>query len=208
MSSGYEGRRNESYRAAWELAWDNLPIDALPEVAKATGSEFDGRTFHVRLLDRSASVDVETKEVCGDLPELDRFLSIVILHYLAGDHRAKPSEEWALFRQLPGGESFHGAFHKRVVEELARTFAEDPAALSRAGRRLCGRVEDFGSATVVLGFLPNLPVRVTVWQGDDEVPGNATMLFPASASRLLPTEDFAEVGAVVLAALRRASRLS
>ena len=89
MSSGYEGRRNESYGAAWELAWDNLPIDALPEVAKATGSEFDGRTFHVRLLDRSASVDVETKEVCGDLPELDRFLSIVILHYLAGDHRAR-----------------------------------------------------------------------------------------------------------------------
>jgi hypothetical protein len=73
---------------------------------------------------------------------------------------------------------------------------------------LCGRVEGFGSTTVVLGFLPNLPVRVTVWQGDDEVPGNATMLFPASASRLLPTEDFAEVGAAVLAALRRASRLS
>ena len=53
MSSGYEGRRNESYRAAWELAWERLPIDALPEVAKATGSEFDGRTFCARLLDRS-----------------------------------------------------------------------------------------------------------------------------------------------------------
>ncbi len=180
----------------------------MPEVAKATGSEFDGRTFCVRLLDRSASVDIETREVRSDLPEHDRFLSIVILHYLAGDHRVRPSEEWALFRQLPGGESFHGAFQKRVVDELALSFSEDPAALSRAGRRLCGRVEGFGSATVVLGFLPNLPVRVTVWQGDDEVPGNATMLFPTSASRLLPTEDFAEVGAVALAALRRASDLS
>jgi hypothetical protein len=208
MSSGYEGRRHESYRAAWELAWERLPVGALPEVAMATGSEFDGRTFCVRLLDRSASVDIEAREVKSDLPEHDRFLSIVILHYLAGDHRVKPSEEWALFRQLPGGESFHGAFQKRVVDELARSFSEDPVALNRAGRRLCGRVEDFGSATVVLGFLPNLPVRATVWQGDDEVPGNATMLFPTSASRLLPTEDFAEVGAVSLAALKRASNLS
>jgi hypothetical protein len=34
------------------------------------------------------------------------------------------------------------------------------------------------------------------------------MLFPMSACRLLPTEDFAEVGAVALAALQRASKLS
>ncbi len=208
MSSGYEGRRNESYRAAWELAWERLPVRALPEVAKATGSEFDGRTFRVRLLDRSVSVDIEAREVQSDLPEHDRFLSIVILHYLAGDHQVKLSEEWALFRQLPGGENFHGAFQRRVVDELARSFSDDPGSLVQAGQRLYGRIEAFGSATVVLGFLPNLPVRATVWQGDDEVPGNATMLFPTSASRLLPTEDFAEVGAVALAALKRASNLS
>ncbi len=75
-------------------------------------------------------------EVHSDLPEHDRFLSIVILHYLAGDHRVKPSEEWALFRQLPGGETFHGAFQKRVVDELARSFSEDPGSLDRAGQRL------------------------------------------------------------------------
>ena len=183
-------------------------MDRLPELARTTGSDFDGRTFCLKLLDRTAVVDVGTKEVRSDLPEHDRFLGIVILHYLAGDHGPQPQGDWALFRQLPGGESFHGAFQKRVVDRLATLFADRPQALVQAGKALGGRPERFGSATVVLPFLPALPVRVTVWQGDDEVPGNATILFLSSAASLLPTEDFAEVGSVVLAALLREAGLS
>jgi hypothetical protein len=129
------------------------------------------------------------------------------LHFLAGDRTTCPTE-WVLFRQLPGGESFHAAFQERVVRKLAVAFSESPEALVRAGRSLGGQEVDFGSATVELAFLPHLQVRVTVWQGDDEVPGNATMLFPASAARTLPTEDFAEVGAIVMAALLRAVRVN
>jgi hypothetical protein len=208
MSSGYEQRREEAYGAAWELAWHQLPVARLGEIAHSTNSIFDGRTFIIKVLDSMATVDVLTKSVDCDLPEHDRFLSILILHFLKGDHRATGPTEWVLFRQLPGGESFHSAFQERVVRKLAVTFSERPVALAQAGRSLEGRVEDFGGTTVVLDFLPQLPVRVTVWQGDDEIPGNATMLFPASAARLLPTEDFAEVGAVVLAALQRAVRVS
>jgi hypothetical protein len=208
MSSGYDQRRDESYRAAWELAWERLPVERLGEISHTIGSTFDGRTLTMDVLDSTASIDVISRRVDSDLPEHDRFLSIVILHFLAGDHRSTGPTDWVLFRQLPGGESFHTAFQERVVRKLAVAFSEGPEALVRAGRSLGGHEVDFGSATVVLDFLPRLPVRVTVWQGDDDVPGNATMLFPASAARTLPTEDFAEVGAVVLAALLRAFRVN
>jgi hypothetical protein len=207
MSSGYDQRRDGSYRAAWELAWERLPVERLGEISQAIGSGFDGRTLTIDVLDSTASVDVMSRSVDSDLPEHDRFLSIVILHFLAGDRTTFPTE-WVLFRQLPGGESFHAAFQERVVRKLAVAFSESPEALVRAGRSLGGQEVDFGSATVELAFLPHLQVRVTVWQGDDEVPGNATMLFPASAARTLPTEDFAEVGAIVMAALLRAVRVN
>jgi len=176
-------------------------------MASVSGGVLDHGMIELDVLDGNAVVDLKNKTFASDLPESGLLLEIVVLHYLKGclDEGAKEEVEWSPFRQLKGGEAFHVAFQKRVVDSIAERFSSRPDDLISSGTKLKGKAERFGSATVVLRFLPHLHVRITVWQGDDEVPGNAAMLFSPGAGSLLPTEDFAEVGSVVLSALVRSS---
>jgi hypothetical protein len=197
MGHFYDQLRKEGYEASLQLAWSDL--EALQP------SE---RRLEVQVLDRTVRVYLDDRTIMVDLPENDRFLEIVILHYLNWDLRTRGRStpwEWALFRQMPGGEAYQAAFQERTVAPLAKEFSDRPMTLVQAAKRLEGRVESFGSATVDIPFLPRMNVRMTVWQGDEEIPGNATILFPKTVPPMLPTEDYAEVGAVTLAALRRAS---
>ncbi|OPY33070.1 MAG: hypothetical protein A4E32_00742 [Methanomassiliicoccales archaeon PtaU1.Bin124] len=196
MGHLYDQVRQEGYSVALRQAWDDL---------EAVSKE---RSFKVAILDGTASLDLGSREIEFDLTEKGRFMEIVVLHYLAWAvvHESRlPRWDWALFRQMPGGEAYQAAFQQRVIAPLADAFSSAPRTLVHAAEQLGGRSEAFGSATVDVPFLPLLPVRVTVWQGDEEVPGNATMLFPKTLPPMLPTEDYAVVGEVVLAALKRVS---
>lgn len=179
----------------------------LTTMAARSGGTVKEDTLSLEMLDDMLVVDLKKRSIVTSIPEKDVLLDIVILHYLKGciDNEVVPKGDWLLFRQLPGGEAFQSAFQKRVVEAIAERFSSRPNELIDSGLKLKGRTETFGSATIVLPFLPKLHVRVTVWQGDDEVPGNATMLFSPGARSILPTEDYSEVGSAVLSALLRSS---
>ncbi|MFA5312660.1 MAG: DUF3786 domain-containing protein [Methanomassiliicoccales archaeon] len=176
-------------------------------LAARSGGVVKAGVLSVNLLDGRVVVDPKKRSIVASVPEKDVLLDIVILHYLKGclDNDALSKGEWLPFRQLPGGEAFQSAFQMRVVTMIAEKFSSRPNDMIDAGLKLKGRTETFGSATVILPFLPKLHVRVTVWQGDDEVPGNATVLFQPGASSLLPTEDLSEIGSAVRSALLRAS---
>jgi hypothetical protein len=196
MGHFYDQLREDGYKASLDLAWDDL-----------LAIRSDGE-FILPLLDGQVTVQLESRNVIIDLPGSDRFLEIVVLHYLRWSLQNEDKRgqwEWALFRQMPGGEAYQSAFQERTVRPLADVFSNDPTMMVKAAKGLGGRLEPLGSVTAVLPFLPHLEVRVTVWQGDDEVPGNATVLFPRTIPPMLPTEDYAEIGAVVLASLRRTS---
>lgn len=193
------------YLPSLERAWEMLADAELKTLAGRSGGTVEGNRISLDLLGGKAVVDMKNEVVETSVPGSGP--EIVVLHYLKGcmDHDVDPNGEWLLFRQMSGGEAYQAAFQKRIVAAIAEKFSSRPNALVDSGIKLKGRTESFGSATVILPFLPKVHVRVTVWQGDQEVPGNATMLFSPGAGSLLPTEDIAEVGSLVLSALLRAS---
>jgi hypothetical protein len=195
------------YLPSLKKAWDMLADSDLKTLAMRSGGTAKGNRLSLELLDGNAAVDVENKVIETSAPGSGIGMDIIILHYLKGcmDNDISPNGEWLLFRQMHGGEAYQAAFQKRTVAVIAELFSSRPNVLIDSGMKLKGKAEDFGSATVILDFLPKVHVRVTVWQGDDEVPGNATMLFSPGSGSLLPTEDLAEVGSLVLSALLRTS---
>ena len=133
-------------------------------------------------------------------------IAILLLHYLLTADAAPAADRWATFRELPGGLFYAQAFAAHAEAPLA-AFVGDTAgagdgdALGRriselraAAGRLGGADLDLADAAVRFQALPRVPVAVLLWKGDEEFPGQAGILFDASAHHYLPTEDLAGMG--------------
>jgi hypothetical protein len=133
--------------------------------------------------------------------------AILLLHYLLTAEGAPPAGRWAAFRELPGGLFYAASFAARAEAPLARAFAADAAGLevfSAAATRLGGEPLELGDAAASFAALPRVPVAVLVWRGDDEMPGEAKVLFDAGAGGYLPPEDLAGLGGLLAGRLAAA----
>jgi len=126
---------------------------------------------------------------------------------LSGYAEAEPVPE-ALklisFTQLPGGRGYHRAFLGRAVLSIQRVFGSKPRMLVEAAKLLGGHKVDYGDCSVRLNSLPLVPITVILWAESQEFHASATMLFDASVSHYLTTEQVAMLGELTSTRLRHA----
>ena len=108
------------------------------------------------------------------------------------------------FRQLPGGHAYHKAFLGRAVLSIQRVFGPKPRMLVEAAKLLGGSKVDYGDCSVMVHSLPLVPITVVLWAESLEFPASANMLFDASISHYLTTEQVAMLGQLTSARLRHA----
>jgi hypothetical protein len=158
---------------------------------------------------------VETEPVAGEAAGQGKpahvSIAILLLHYLLTADAAPTADRWATFRELPGGLFYAQAFAAHAEAPLAALIGGladgvatdvvggDPVGrriqeLREAGARIGGVALDLADAALRFQALPRVPVAVLLWKGDDEFPGQAGILFDASAHHYLPTEDLAGMG--------------
>ncbi|MFQ5999692.1 MAG: DUF3786 domain-containing protein [Candidatus Bathyarchaeia archaeon] len=126
---------------------------------------------------------------------------------LSGYAEAEPVPEAAKlvsFRQLPGGHVYHKAFLGRAVLSIQRVFGPKPRMLVEAAKLLGGSEVDYGDCSVRVYSLPLVPITVVLWAGSPEFPASANMLFDASISHYLSTEQVAMLSELTSARLRHA----
>ena len=128
------------------------------------------------------------------------------MHHLKGCLTWKRDEEWTSFDVIPTGRPFAEAFRQRALMPLAERYGRSPDALLKDGATLGGTKFDLGDAAIMIQAFPRLKIAIAAWQGDDEVPGKAVMLFEAGGARTLPAEDLAEVGISIAQALLSTDR--
>ena len=139
---------------------------------------------------------------------------IALLHYLLTADGTPPAGRWLTFRELPDGLFYAQAFAGRAEQVLVRAFG-DPLAgdaghgvadFSRAAEASGG--EQLGLADAAFRFvaLPRVAVAVLLWAGDEEQPGQASILFDAHAGHYMPTEDAAGLGEWLAHRLVRSAR--
>jgi hypothetical protein len=120
-----------------------------------------------------------------------------MLHYLLTADGTPPAGAWSAYRELPDGLFYAASFAHRAEQPLARAFAASAAGLDAfrtAARAAGGDALTLGDASFRFTALPRVDVAVLVWAGDDEEPGEARVLFDASAGHYLPAEDLAGLG--------------
>lgn len=209
MSAPPSSPGSDRDRTAIGVAWARLMERDMARVAVFSGARRDGGRMHLPFFDAVLTVDEARRRVESEAQEAEPSVSVLALHYLLGCDERAPSGRLISFAEAPGGGVYLKAFRARTIGWIASEFASRPWDLVEAGRRLNGAAVRLGSYAVQVRVFPKLPVTVVMWEGDEEVPAAANVLFDSSAPGILATEDLAVAGAMVASRLSKAlSRLN
>jgi hypothetical protein len=137
--------------------------------------------------------------------EMPSFIQSLILTYLATADGTTPSSRWIGFRELPDGMFYVQAFQGYSGGRLVRELAGGIAAFRRAAERLGGQPLEMGDAGYAFAVLPHVHLALVYWEGDDEFPSQARVLFEDSASHYLPTDGLAILGSQLVSKLLKAA---
>lgn len=121
-------------------------------------------------------------------------VQIVLLHYLLTADGALPADRWVTFRELPDGLFYAQAFAGHAEGLLAERFGANRSGFRRAATALGGAPLDLADAAFRFQAFPRIAMAALLWEGDEDLPGQARILFDAHAGQYLPTEDLSGVG--------------
>ncbi|HUL38762.1 MAG TPA: DUF3786 domain-containing protein [Methanomassiliicoccales archaeon] len=191
-------------RTAIELAWKALEGRDVGKLASDSGSRRSAGHLLLPFFEDRLIVDLEGKKVLWRGKEADETSALLALHYLAGCGPDLPSGDLVPFNRAEGGDAYYGAFKRRIIDRLASEFGRDPASLIRAGLTIGGMDVAMGAAGLEVIVFPKVVLTLIVWEGDEDVPAAANVLFDAMALDMLSTEDLAVMGSLVIARLIKA----
>lgn len=198
-----------NYRVAYDKGWQDLKKKNPEEIASrlAVSYSVSNRQFTVTFFAVEYVLDCVSETIWrkadSKVPEI--MASIIILNYLSfSDEARKPESRWVSLKEMPnGGALFYPAFHKNTIQVLIESFGSQPKKLVNCAATLGGQLTAMGSAAVVFQAFPEIPLCVVVWEGDDEVRANATVLYDPSTSDLLHIETLIGLGMYLAEQLKK-----
>ncbi len=201
MTDRLPSGRKHVHEDALEKAWKDISEFDLGVISSelGPGAVREGRAVSVRMLDETCVVDVASRTVLYGSPEgreVPPYLQVLIIHYLLGISAAPLTNRFVSFRELDGGAMYYPAFKARAIDPLVKAFGHKPELLKRVADSLGAEPLGIGHGSFRLQFFEKVPVAVVLWLGDLEVSASASILFDASANKILPTEDLTVVGGV------------
>lgn len=125
-------------------------------------------------------------------------LQIMFLHYLGRADGTPLRDEWITYKELPGGEIYREPFRKRAISPLLRYFNSKPEKFMEVGVALGGERYTYGDLSLIMRPFPRIPLVFVLWKGDEEFSPSANILYDASASHYLPTEDYALLPGLII----------
>ena len=115
--------------------------------------------------------------------------------------------DWVVFESLRGTAPFAAAFRRGILEPLARTFTGHMDRLEAALQAMGGRKLTHGDVGYEVDAFACIPVRYLFWEGDEEFPAQANMLFDRSATDFIHEESIVSIAMVGLSRLAELAQL-
>ncbi|NLM83140.1 MAG: DUF3786 domain-containing protein [Clostridiales bacterium] len=97
--------------------------------------------------------------------------------------------DWLPFSDLKDASPFSAAFERMILRPLAATFSGNEEAFCRACEKLGGRRLPGSGAKYEIDAFQCIPVRFLFWDGDEEFPAQANILFDRSATDFIHVES-------------------
>ncbi len=93
------------------------------------------------------------------------------------------------FREMPWGEMYIEPFTGRCIKRSAFTFGTCVPKFRAASTALGATAVEHGDAGFEFEVMPNYFIRILVWEGDDEFPPNAQILYSDNFEGSFAAED-------------------
>ncbi len=198
-----------NYRIAYDKYWQDLKRKVPEEIATqlAVTYDRDTRQFIVTFFNTEYILECDNERIYrksdGRVPEI--MASIIMLNYLVYSQvPLKTAKKWVSLKEIPnGGMLFYPAFHKSSIIGLIETYGHQPQQLLERAATLGGQPASFGDASATFQAFPEIPLCVIIWEGDEEVRANATLLFEPSIEHMLHIESVIGLGMYLARKLQR-----
>ena len=185
--------------------YENLFRQLVPEEAVArTGVKWDGQEFYVNLLGREYAISYPEYAIRpldgGALPPLP--VQTFLLRYLLESKQVAWSGEWKTFREMPWGEMYIKPYTGRVLTRAAFTFGTRVAAFKAACEKMGALPLPNGDAGYQLDLIGDYQMRILVWEGDEEFPPNAQVLYTDNFAQGFAAEDRVVAGDILISTIK------
>ena len=174
------------------------------EAAQRTGSRWDGKEFFVKLLGTEYAIahpDYAIRAVDGGkAPPLPT--QTFLLRWLLEAKQAPWHGEWKTFREMPWGEMYIKPYTGRVLTRAAFTFGFRLAAFRAACEKLGGTPLPHGDAGYEFTLIGDYKIRILVWEGDDEFPPNAQVIYSDNFAEGFAAEDRVVAGDILITVIK------
>ena len=184
--------QEQAYELAYKLASEQLRSMDIEEICGKTGAQrMDSNKIIIEYLNQAYLITlpnsgISLKDSKEEVPLKDK---ILILHYLTLAKDTPATNRLITFKQLPGGASYFPAFSQRAIKPLLNHFGKEPELLTDAAAKLGGYKANYGDVAITINAFPRVPITFALWRGDDEFPPRGGIMFDASISAYLSTED-------------------
>ena len=196
-----ENHKEEVPFAHYELLFRSL--DPLAAAAR-TGAKWDGKEFYVNLLGREFAISHPDYAIRaldgGTLPPLPT--QTFLLRYLLESKDVAWKGEWKTFRELPWGEMYIQPYTGRVLTRAAYTFGFRLAAFRAAAEKMGAEPVKHGDAGFEFPLIGNYRMRFLVWEGDDEFPPSAQVLYTDNFAEGFAAEDRVVAGDILITTIK------
>ena len=174
------------------------------EAMERTGAKWDGKEFYVNLLGREFTISHPEYALRaldgGALPPLPT--QTFLLRYLLESKSVAWRGEWKTFREMPWGEMYIQPYTGRVLTRAAYTFGFRLAAFKAAAEKMGALPVKHGDAGFEFPLIGNFKMRFLVWEGDDEFPPSAQVLYSDNFAEGFAAEDRVVAGDILITTIK------
>ena len=197
-----ENHKEEVPFAHYEEKFRSLEPASVLERLKAV--KWDGKEFTLTLLGREFAISHPDYAIRaldeGKLPPLP--VQTFLLRYLLESKDVAWSGQWKTFREMPWGEMYIKPYTGRVLTRAAYTFSFKLNAFRAAAQKMGAKEVKHGDAGCQFHLIGDYHMQILVWQGDEEFPPNAQILYSDNFAEGFAAEDRVVAGDILISTIK------
>ena len=174
-------------------------IDPQEVASRLSHVTWDGKAFTVTLLGTAYTITWPEYSIT---PSTVLPVQTFLLRYLLESKDVSWCGTWKTFREMPWGEMYITPYTGRVLTRAAFTFGTRVAAFKAACEKMGAMALPHGDAGYQFDFIGDYRIQIMVWEGDDEFPPNAQVIYSDNFETGFAAEDRVVAGDILISVIK------